>query len=36
MQTYDPAPKPIGAAWVKVEANGTIGGTLPKKVLSLR
>ena len=30
MQTYDPALKPIGASWVKVEADGTIGGTLPR------
>ena len=28
--TFDPALKPSGAAWVKVNADGTIGRELPR------
>ena len=30
MATYDPALKLTGAAWVKVNADGTIGARLPQ------
>jgi hypothetical protein len=30
MPTFDAALKPSGAAWVKVEADGSIGRQLPK------